>query len=388
MAQQHLTPIRRVVTGNDARGRSRIVWDGIAPNIHDYALQKTPLGSGRGWTDLWVFDECPVPLAGTSDDGNKPYEFPAAMNGAHLRIVQYRAPLPGYDPAQDTDVVPPHESRKRAVGLTWDRGGRDSFSSGIHKTQSVDYGILLEGERTLILDDRELLMKPGEVVVQLGNWHGWRAVTDCRMAFVMMGASLDMDSSTAGQAPMAPTKLPAGVKPVRRIVTASREDDQSTVVSDDATPDVRTDPARPGFASTRIWVTDSTPAKFKGIAETLHAPHTLEPPARGSVCRVVTFPPDEVWNNRVGAREVRAYFEAMRSPGASTYSAQAPHRYMQTTRTLEFCVVLEGEITLVLDTEHARLSAGDVVVQRGTNHAWSNRSGRPAVVVISSHDGA
>jgi len=48
--------------------------------------------------------------------------------------------------------------------------------------------------------------------------------------------------------------------------------------------------------------------------------------------------------------------------------------------------VLEGEITLVLDTGQTRLKAGDVVVQRGTNHAWSNLSGRPAVVAISSQD--
>ena len=50
--------------------------------------------------------------------------------------------------------------------------------------------------------------------------------------------------------------------------------------------------------------------------------------------------------------------------------------------------VLEGEITLVLDTEEVHLSAGDTVVQRGTNHAWSNRSNRPCVVAISSHDAA
>ena len=64
----------------------------------------------------------------------------------------------------------------------------------------------------------------------------------------------------------------------------------------------------------------------------------------------------------------------MGSPAASTYSANAPHPYMQKTRTLDFCLVLEGEITLVLDTEEVHLKAGDTVVQRGTNHAWSNRS--------------
>src|SRR5215467_4852457 len=178
-----------------------------------------------------------------------------------------------------------------------------------------------------------------------------------------------------------------GVKPVRRIVCIDNEDGRSEAISDAPSPDVRTDPARPGFASTRIWVTDATPARIKGIRETLHLPHTLEPPRRGSVCRIVTFPPDSVFRGKVGAGEVESYFRAMGSPQASTYSKQAPHPYMQKTRTLDFCLVLEGEVTLVLDTEEVALKAGDTVIQRGTNHAWSNRSDAPCVVAMSSHDG-
>ncbi len=174
-------------------------------------------------------------------------------------------------------------------------------------------------------------------------------------------------------------------KPVRRIVVVD-ENERSRAIADGPSPDVRTDPARPGFASTRIWVTDRTPARIKGVRETLHLPHTLEPPPGGSVCRVVTFPPDDTWKGKVGAREVQAYFGAMGSPGASTHSTQAPHPYMQKTRTLDFCLILEGEITLVLDTEEVHLKAGDTVVQRGTNHAWSNRSGKPCVIAFSSHD--
>ena len=176
-------------------------------------------------------------------------------------------------------------------------------------------------------------------------------------------------------------------KPVRRIVVVD-ENDRSKCVADGPSADVRTDPARPGFASTRIWVTDRTPARMKGVRESLHARHTIEPPRGGSVCRVVTFPPDASYKGKVGAKEVQAYFAAMGSPGASTYSPQAPHPYMQKTETLDFCLVLEGEITLVLDTEEVNLKAGDTVVQRGTNHAWSNRSNKPCVIAFSSHDGA
>jgi uncharacterized cupin superfamily protein len=156
-------------------------------------------------------------------------------------------------------------------------------------------------------------------------------------------------------------------------------------VSDGPAPDVRFDPARPGFASERLWVTDTHPAKI--VYESLQHPDTLEPPPGGSVCRVVTIPPDESWKGKVGQRDVEAYFQSTGSPKASTYSAQAPHPYMQKTRTLEFGVVLEGEIMLVLDTQEVPLKAGDIVIQRGTNHAWSNRSGRAARVAIATHDG-
>ena len=176
-------------------------------------------------------------------------------------------------------------------------------------------------------------------------------------------------------------------KPVRRIVVKD-EKDRSRCIMDGPAPDVRTDPARPGFASTRIWLTRQTPALISEVKDPTAGPHTLEPPRGGSVCRVVTFPPDAGWQGKVGAKEVQAFFAAMGSPGASTFSPKAPHPYMQKTRTLDLCLILEGEITLVLDTEEVQLKAGDTVVQRGTNHAWSNRSGQPCVIAFSSHDAA
>jgi len=210
------------------------------------------------------------------------------------------------------------------------------------------------------------------------------------MAFDMISAKfVDGPAGTAqGNDPVLRArpdqKLPPGVKPQRRIVTIDREAGKSSLVIDGPSPDVRTDPARPGFALQRMWVVDGAPAKI--VFETLHLPHTLEPPAGGSVLNVVTFPPDAAWKGKGGAAEVAAWFKSMGSPGASTYSAQAAHAYMQKTRTLDFCFVMEGEILLVLDTQEVPLKAGQIVVQRGTNHAWSNRSGKPAVVAIASHD--
>jgi hypothetical protein len=170
------------------------------------------------------------------------------------------------------------------------------------------------------------------------------------------------------------------------VVIVDKQPGRSTLVSDGPVPDVRLDPARPGYASERMWVTDGFPAKI--VAETLHLPHAIEPPKGGTVCRVVTMPPDAGWKGKVGAAEVRSFFAAMGSPAASTYTPSAPHPYMQKTRTLDFCIVLEGEAVLVLDTGEVRLGAGDIAVQKGTNHAWSNKSDRPAVIAVLSHDGA
>ena len=173
---------------------------------------------------------------------------------------------------------------------------------------------------------------------------------------------------------------------IRRIVTGNDEKGKAVVLSDGPAPDVRMDPARPGFTSTRLWVTDSTPARTKGVRETLNRPHAIEPPPNGSICRMMTFPPDAWFIKSVSADNVRSYFESMGSPKASTYSKDARHPYMQKTETLDFCYILEGEITLVLETEEVHLKAGDTVIQRGTNHAWSNRSEKPCTIFFCQHD--
>src|SRR5215211_5534759 len=99
--------------------------------------------------------------------------------------------------------------------------------------------------------------------------------------------------------------------------------------------------------------------RIAGVRETLDSPHRLEPPPGGSVFRVLVFPPEVTYWGKLGKKEVEAYYQAMGSPAASTYSTNAPHPYMQRTRTLDFCLVVEGEITLVLDTQEVQLRAGD-----------------------------
>ena len=180
-----LKPIRRVVTGNDAQGRSKVLWDSAAPNAN-------PRPDGQaGMTDVWVYPGCPVNLSVERDDGALPFHFEPPHAGGHLRIVQSAGKPAGYDAAKDPAALAPHPP-KEGPGGTLYRGGQNFFSSPVHKSQTVDYGIVMQGERVLVLDDGERLMKKGDVVVQLGNWHGWTNSTGASiMAFVMMGATFE-----------------------------------------------------------------------------------------------------------------------------------------------------------------------------------------------------
>jgi hypothetical protein len=147
------------------------------------------VAASAGMTDVWVFDDCPATIAGGRDDGDRPFRFDPPDHGGHLRIVQSAGKPDGYDRAADSTAVPLHDARPRRGSHTFDRGGQDAFSSPVHRSQSLDYGVLMDGSRTLILDERRIVLEPGDVVVQLGNWHGWTNPDGpSRMAFVMLGA--------------------------------------------------------------------------------------------------------------------------------------------------------------------------------------------------------
>ena len=387
MANNGLTPIRRVVTGVDEHGKSKVVWDGPAPDTHAGPLP------GSGWTDFWVWNESPAPLSGTNDDGSLDYDFPGPPKGGQWRVVQGVGRPVNYEHATDKHIVAPHAPVEHELTRRWDRGGHNYYSGGMHKTETVDYAIIIDGTRTLVLDDCEVEWNVGDVVIDVGAWHQWssRVPEGGRIAFDMIAATFvdgpvglaqGSDKILVGDPKR---KLPPGVKPARRIVCMDREPYKSSLVSDGPTPDVRVDPARSGYASQRMWVTEGFPAKI--VLETLHLPHTIKAPPGGSVLNHVTFPPDAAWKGKVSEADVKAFFNMMGSPGASTYSPAAPHPYMQKTRTLEFGIVTDGEIVLVLDTQEVTLKQGDFIVQRGTNHAWSNRTDKPATVIIATHDG-
>jgi quercetin dioxygenase-like cupin family protein len=144
----------------------------------------------------------------------------------------------------------------------------------------------------------------------------------------------------------------------RRIVTGHDASGKSTVLSDGAAPNVQRRPS--GLVSTLLWATDETPAKFS-TTDRAAREIGIPPPPRGSIFRVVDFPP----------------------------AAENPDPMMHRTASIDYGIVLEGEIDLVLDGSEVRMQAGDVLVQQGTVHGWINRGKincRVAFILIDANE--
>lgn len=176
------------------------------------------------------------------------------------------------------------------------------------------------------------------------------------------------------------------IRPIRRVVTGHDAAGRSVVRSDAPSPHVMTLPGAPTFGVTDLWKTLDSPASNAVDAEPCSLPITLAPPPRGSVVRVVEFPPDRDYLRSWKREEA---FAGLGESGSAALDADASrHPMMHTTASVDYAIVLQGEISAVLDLDEVVLQAGDVLIQRGTNHAWSNRTEQPclvAFVLIDAH---
>lgn len=145
----------------------------------------------------------------------------------------------------------------------------------------------------------------------------------------------------------------------RRVVTGLK-DGCSIIVEDSTNTNVAEE--IPGLVVSDIWATRTVPVDLE---ENYQIENTLLPvtPPNGSYFRYVSIPPDAA---------LAKHLEINIKPGL-------PHPLMHKTETLDYIVILAGEIYLILDKEETLLKAGDIVIQRGTNHAWSNRSNQPCI---------
>jgi mannose-6-phosphate isomerase-like protein (cupin superfamily) len=175
----------------------------------------------------------------------------------------------------------------------------------------------------------------------------------------------------------------------RRVVTGHDENGKAIFVSDGPAPVVHTSPVRPGFAINEIWITSGSAAEMNAPGDPTERPRCLEPPENGTIYRLVVFPPEKDYIHKIGndqatRDQIRAAFafKDTDSHGPAVETKAPPHPFMHKTKTVDYGIVLSGEMTLVLDDSVAVLRPGDTVVQRATNHAWSNRGDVPCVMAF------
>lgn len=171
----------------------------------------------------------------------------------------------------------------------------------------------------------------------------------------------------------------------RRVVTGHDANGKSVVISDAPATQYLERPNRPGVRLTNFWIERGSPAEYDGPEETCSGDFLLHPPTLGSTFRCVEFLPEDP--EVLATLDGKSAFAEMGA--GDNIVDDARHPFFHRTNSLDYAIVLTGEIWMVMDSEEedTLLRAGDVVIQRGNNHAWSNRSTEPCVIAFVLIDG-
>lgn len=165
------------------------------------------------------------------------------------------------------------------------------------------------------------------------------------------------------------------VERIRRVVTGHDRDGKSIFIMDGKAPNILEMKSMPGVALTDLWRTTTSPALNGGNKDAAAGRIKLEPPGNGTILRIVEFPSDAAWRKTADAK---AAFASIGAGGAPDRESGDP--MMHTTATVDYIIVLKGEIHAILDKGEKLLKQGDILVQRGTNHSWSVRGEEPCVI--------
>ena len=169
------------------------------------------------------------------------------------------------------------------------------------------------------------------------------------------------------------------LRPVRRIVTGDDAEGRSRIVEDGPSPAVMLVSGMVGFRNTNVWATHGSPTPIDAPDRIVEHQGVL-PPRQGTVVRIIDIPP-EIVDPAERKRQTDAVFKQMfRDAG---HVADSPrHTGMHKTDTIDYAILLEGELTAIMDQGETIMRAGDILIQRGTNHAWANRSGKPCRIAF------
>ena len=171
---------------------------------------------------------------------------------------------------------------------------------------------------------------------------------------------------------------------IRRVVTTVDKDGKAVVLFDGANPHKIVRPNR-SVTSRLVWVTDQTPADISGTADRAATNIGIAPPHNGSVFRIIDIPPTPP---EIETLE-KDYLHKQIGAHAPRKGLPPRHPLMHRTLTIDYAIIVQGEIDMLLDDSEVHLKAGDVLIQQGTNHAWVNRGTEPcriAFILIESKE--
>lgn len=170
---------------------------------------------------------------------------------------------------------------------------------------------------------------------------------------------------------------------IYRVVTGHDENGQSIILENGPLKTVMDLEAIPGTRFHEVWNTSQSPVSIghRQNDPTL-GPVILPPMKAGTRIRFVDIPPDTEEFLSQGQGKMKDMFSKVGDEKASTVQADSPHPLMHRTESVDYGIVIDGELTLIVDKDEAILKPGSVVIQRGTNHAWANRSGKMCRVLF------
>lgn len=177
--------------------------------------------------------------------------------------------------------------------------------------------------------------------------------------------------------------------PFRRIVTGHDSEGRAVILEDGPPPRAQRIGGPHGPMFYEVWNTRETPARIDAASgEPPEEGIQLAPPKNGTRIRVLEVPPEDPSIAKLTPEEARAHFAEVGAADAASHKGDGSrHAFMHRTETIDYGIVLEGEITLILDEGETVARAGDIVIQRGTNHGWANRSGKPCRIAFILIDG-
>lgn len=171
------------------------------------------------------------------------------------------------------------------------------------------------------------------------------------------------------------TQTKNGIPTVRRVVTGHDETGKAIVLSDGEPPHITRSDVQEGLAFYELWNTREMPQVLTNEeAEPTDLHRDTAPPKNGVIVRFVDIPPEGQEGPEFDQETARKLFEAVGLAENAEHTIPGRHPLMHRTESVDYGIVLEGQIVLLLDDSEVTLEVGDIVVQRGTIHAWTNRT--------------